>query len=265
MPGSCSRTLLPALLLGLSATTLQGFEPGIEEVLEGFDNGPEKTPTSETEESVGSRAPAGEWLLSGELILSTSYNYAHKAPDTGKTDYRGLSRLRSKVNLELDGIVSQEWSLHLDGHLFYDLSYAIKGRDRYTDEGIDAYEQETELGEAYLQGSLGPDLDLKLGRQIVVWGKSDNLRATDLLNPLDQRELGRVDIEDLRLPVNMIRLDYYTGPWTIGAIAIPEVRFSKTPVKGSDFFPAAAPLPPEEVPRDGRQGLDQLGYQDLRR
>jgi len=57
-----------------------------------------------------------------------------------------------------------------------------------------------------------------------------------------------VDIEHLRLPVGMIRVDYYLGEWDLCALLIPEVRFSKRPAFGSDFSPASSALPPEEEP-----------------
>lgn len=89
------------------------------------------------------------------------------------------------------------------------------------------------------------------GTGYVVWGKSDNLRVTDVLNPLDLREPGLVDIEDLSLPLTMLKADYYLGDWGLSAIAIPEIRFNKTPASGSDFFPFATPMPSERVPADG--------------
>jgi hypothetical protein len=113
---------------------------------------------------------------------------------------------------------------------------------------LNEYEEEVELGEAFIQGSLQPWLDVKSGRQIVVWGKSDNIRITDLLNPLDMRRPGRTDLDFLRLPVAMTKLDGYTGPWNLSAVVVHEIRFDKTPVYGSDFFPYNFKLPQEDKP-----------------
>ncbi|MEA3415028.1 MAG: DUF1302 family protein [Thermodesulfobacteriota bacterium] len=88
----------------------------------------------------------------------------------------------------------------------------------------------------------------KLGRQIVVWGKSDNIRVTDVLNPLDMREPGLTDIEDLRFPVAMSKLDYYIGDWSLTGIAIHEIRFNKSPEYGSDFYSGSQPPPHEDKP-----------------
>jgi hypothetical protein len=82
----------------------------------------------------------------------------------------------------------------------------------------------------------------------VVWGKSDNIRITDILNPLDLRLPGLVDIRFLRLPVTMTKLDYYQGDWNLGGIVIHEPRFNKFPVFNGEFFPFNQPVPDPEEP-----------------
>jgi hypothetical protein len=73
-----------------------------------------------------------------------------------------------------------------------------------------------------------------------------------VLNPLDMREPGMVDLEDLRLPVTMARADYYFGDWSMTAVVIPELRTNKIPVEGSDFYPVAFPMPVEDAPDNWR-------------
>jgi len=242
---------------------LEGFDdqPGmvkenkeINDVLKGFeeDKGAVEESTQKEEEK---KPPFCD--LSGSLSLGVSYGFAHDDPKPGETDYRGLSRLRPDVHLDLDITLSENWKAFISGRAFYDLAYEINGRDKYTDEVLDEYEKEAEFGEVFLQGPLLTSLDLKVGRQIVVWGKSDNIRVVDILNPLDNREPGLVDIEDLRLPVTMTRLDYYLGKWNLTAIAVHEIRFNKNPVFRSEFFPFESPLPEEEKPSSS---LDNTEY-----
>jgi hypothetical protein len=213
------------------------------DLLSGFD---EDTETESTDGPEAYRSSVYE--LDGSLGLSTAYNYAQDRPDAGETDYRGFSRLRGQLALGLDVRLPRAWKGRFSGHAYYDAIYSLHGRDAYTDSLLNAMEDEVELDEAYLQGSLIDKLDAKIGRQIVVWGKSDTIRVTDVLNPLDRREPGMVDIEHLRLPVGMIRLDHYWGEWNLSALLIPEVRFSKRPAFGSDFSPSASALPPEDEP-----------------
>jgi len=215
-----------------------------DDVLDGFDE--DDGVIGETEDEHG----ASFLTLDGYFKLSSSYNFAHGKPDRGETDWRGLSRLRSELQLDLTANLTGSWKAFISGKGYYDFAYNIRGRNGYTDEVLDSYENEMELRDAYIQGSITDSLDIKAGRQVVVWGKSDNIRVTDVLNPLDIREPGLTDIEDLRLPVAMTRLDYYLGPWNITGIALHEIRFNKTPEFGSDFYPAPIPPPHEEIPSD---------------
>lgn len=219
--------------------------------LEGFDEPAGKT-QSKPGETKASEPFLPPWLrLGGGISQDISYNYAHDAPRGGETDHRGLSGLRSRVDLEADIRFSRDWRARLAGYGFYDWAYRINGRDNYTEQFLDEYESDADLGDAYIQGKLLSKLDVKLGRQVVVWGKSDNIRITDVLNPLDIRLPGRTDIEDLRLLVTMTKVDAYFGKWNLAAIAIHEIRFNKAPVFGSDFFTAPGPPPPEDEPEEG--------------
>lgn len=238
-------SLLLAVVITALPISTSAQEENLEDVLGGFDE-------EETADKAGELEEKAEriWELNGSATLSTSYNYAHEKPATGQTDYRGLSRMRAELQLDLDVDLPSEWKLFASGRGFRDFAYSINGRDNYTDDTLDKYENELEFRDVYLQGSLTKNLDLKAGRQIVVWGKSDNIRVTDVLNPLDNREPGMVDIEDLRLPVLMTRLDYYVGDWNLTAIAIHETRLPKNPAFGSEFYPFPFIPPPLDAPPD---------------
>jgi hypothetical protein len=151
-----------------------------------------------------------DWLsIDGYFKISSVYSYlSHDAAGTD-FNWQGLTRLRSELKLKLDADLPENWQARVSGHGFYDFAYTINGRDNFTDDVLDHYEKELEFDEVYLQESLTNDLDLKADRQIVVWGRLDNIRITDVLNPLDLRWPGLVDIEKLRLPVTMTKLDYY--------------------------------------------------------
>ncbi len=233
---------------------LEGFEETestgeqideLDEVLEGFEEEKADAPTSTAPEK--EKEPP-YWDLGGSLTLGSSISISHDAPDPGEPDFRGITRLRPDLHLDLDITLSDNWKSLIGGRAFYDAAYQIMGRDEFTDEALDVHETEAEFWEFYVQGPLISEVDLKLGRQIVVWGRADNIRVVDFINPLDIREPGLVDIEDLRLPITMTKLDYYVGSWNLSGIAIHEMRFDKSPVFGSEFFPFDTPLPVEKEP-----------------
>jgi len=247
-----ARDIGAAIILALTACLAPAAaQKPLDDVLGGFED-EEPPPPQEPPEKPPEEPPQRQWIaFGGSLGQDVSWNYAHDAPPPGGTDHRGLSGLRSRLDAGLELTFSADWRAHVGGYGFYDWAWRVQGRDGYAEPFLDAYESEAELGEAWLQGRLGAGADLKAGRQIVVWGKSDAIRVTDVLNPLDVRLPARTEIEDLRLPVTMTKLDFFAGAWNIGLIVVHEIRFNKTPAFGSDFYTAAAPPPPEDRPDEG--------------
>jgi len=239
---------------------LEGFDEetsaegsSLDSVMEGFDEAPASTagPTTSPAQPLAQQ----HFQFAGSILLGSAYNFAHQQPAAGQTDYRGFSRLRLNGGLGLKARIAEGWMGVIKAHAFHDFIYELNDRDNYTSEVLEHYESEAEFDEVFLRGKVTPNLDIKLGRQIMVWGKSDNLRVTDILNPMDQRQLGQTDIEYLRLPVAMSRIDYYLGSWGLSAIAIHESRFDKRPVYGSDYYPLPTPPPQEIVPDNN--GFDE--------
>ncbi len=180
------------------------------------------------------------WSLQGDLNFGLSASlHDHDSPSG--TDYSGLQRFRTKLALQFDLDLPQDWKLRTSGYGFYDLAYAINGRGDYTDDVLDTHEYDFQLTDTYVEGSLHERVDLKVGRQVVNWGRSESLRVLDIINPLDSREPGLVDIEDIRRSLGMAKLGIFYGPWTLTLLAIPELRYDILPAYGSD------------------QGLDVLG------
>ena len=237
-------------------------EESLDRILEGFETHQEQEDSRvvDAEESAIRKDHGnGAFVVSlnGYASLRSTCNYAHKEPGENETDWRGLSSLRSEIMLKVDTKLGKNWSTRVSGRAAYDAAYDINGRTKYTDDIKDNYIKEVELLETYVQGSPLSHLDVKAGRQVVVWGKLDNIRVTDILNPLDLREFGVTDIEDIRLPLNMLKIDGYLFNWTLSGITIPEIRFNKNPEYGSDFYPVTSPPIHEEIPENG---LDHMEY-----
>ncbi len=222
----------------------------LDDLLGGFDEELDPHAQANTEEN-SLNEPEKSWDLTTLLSISSSYSYQQPEPVQGQADFTGLSRLKFKLLPELRYKFNENWDSVFSISTFYDAVYFLKDRNTYTKENLDMSENELEVRELYLRGTLTDAIDIKFGRQIVVWGKSDSLRVVDILNPLDFREPGMVDIEDLRLPVTMLKTDYYTGDWNISMIIIPEIRFNKMPAYGSDFYLGGNNrLPTEIIPED---------------
>lgn len=188
------------------------------------------------------------WTLGGFARQDAANNYDTDHPEP---DYHGLSRLRGTVRLRLSLDLGGSWKARIAGQAFHDFAYGIKGREEFGEEVLETHEQELEWREVYVRGTLLQGLDLQVGRQIVVWGQADSVRVVDMLNPMENRDPGLTDLEELRLPVTMTRIDLYSGPWRAMAVAVHEIRFDNNPAPGSDFFPVPEMASSEELPESG--------------
>lgn len=248
--GRASTALLVTCIALLPSHAFAQVEDDIDDVLGGFDEEIDAAPRRQPDaERAGE--PMRFFRLSGDLSLGSSYNYRQHQSPSG-TRYGNLSRLRTQLDLQLDLDLPHAWKARVEGRGFYDFAYLAHGRSNFTDDVLDDYEWDIDFREVWIQGSPLESLDLKLGRQIVNWGRSDSLRVLDVINPLDNREPGLVDIEDLRIPLTMVRLDYYPSwldDWSVQLLVIPEYENDQNPSFGSDFNPLPAPPPDLDTPR----------------
>ncbi len=209
---------------------LEGFSDETNDEIEGFS---EDEPV-ETAAEVETPRPS-DFTLGGNIAFKTSVGYIKHEVDG--SDYTGFNQAQSALYLQFDGKLSDDWKLRISGDAFYDAIYDLRSHEDYRQEVLDDYRTQLRLDDTYIQGRLTSDLDLKAGRQVVVWGKSDNIRITDVINPLDNRLPGMTDIEDLRLSVGMLKLDYYTGQWNLSGMIIPENRIMTEATPRGEFFP----------------------------
>ena len=236
----------------LTSSATQVVEPvtAKDDIMDGFDD--ESTSSSKSQVTEHSDSKTAKNIerretfssriqgLTGKLTEQTAFSYNDDTP------HDNISSLKTSLLLDYEHKFDNGFKVKTNAKAYYDGIYSIRGREKYSKDELDELESEVELFDAYVEGSLSDNLDMKLGRQVVVWGRSDTIRITDVLNPLDNRRPGMVDIEDLRLPVAMAKFDYFVGDWRVTPIAVVEQRFSKNPPAGSTYNPSGNSLPSNE-------------------
>lgn len=225
------------------------YAESADEMLEGFDDVPavtqaESKPSEadalmdgfddENTSVVEENSPQFIKGLSGELTQQLAYSY------NGTKPHNDLTSVKSSFFLDYEHKFENGWRVKTNAKAYYDAIYDLSDR-QYSQDELSKRRSDVMLFDAYVQGSIIDKLDMKLGRQVVVWGRSDTIRITDILNPLDNRRPGLVDIEDLRLPVTMAKFDFFYGDWRVTPLAVLEQRFSLNPAYGSDFNPQPDP------------------------
>ena len=153
------------------------------------------------------------------------------------TSYGSITYSTNYSYKDIDDITSSKISANLNYEYKLDENSKLKSTVKaYQDfESNIKNDRDIDINEIYLQSSLNINTDIKVGRQIVVWGKSDNIRITDTLNPLDMTTPGMVDIEDLRLGRVMSKIDYFMEKWSLTGIILHENRYSDIPKFGSEY------------------------------
>ena len=74
--------------------------------------------------------------------------------------------------------------------------------------------------EAYMEYT-GGKWGFKAGRQIIIWGKADGLKITDVISPMDLTEFLAQDYDDIRMPVNGLVLSRFGNNWDLDLVCIP--------------------------------------------
>ena len=131
------------------------------------------------------------------------------------------------------------------------------------DSSMDDYD--LELFEAYLNHAT-PNWDLRLGRQIVRWGKADQISPVDNLNPQDMREYFIPDLEDRKIPNWMARVRVFpddAGPLSaiaLEAVFIPFFEENKFDWTGNTWALLGVEETGLRIEEDDPKGLENSDY-----
>lgn len=78
--------------------------------------------------------------------------------------------------------------------------------------------------------------DVRLGRQIIIWGKADGLIITDVISPKDQSAFMKREFDDMRLAVDAVKLQLHMDAFRIEGVWIPLFVPTKLPEPGSLWY-----------------------------
>ncbi len=119
------------------------------------------------------------------------------------------------------------------------------------------------LRECYLD-ILTDRLDLRLGKQQVVWGTADGVRILDIVNPLDYREWTLKDYIDTRIPLWMLNAEgklLMNGQLQL--LLIPDYEPNYYPPSGAPFTLRTVRLGAEAAAKVTTKTIDQKPARDF--
>ena len=96
------------------------------------------------------------------------------------------------------------------------------------------FDKDLELGlrEAYLDIYFN-SIDIRVGKQQIIWGKADGVFITDIVSPKDLREFLLPDFDEIRIGITAVKADYYLGNNTVELVWIPVFTPTRMPEENS--------------------------------
>jgi hypothetical protein len=202
--------------------------------------------------------------LSGYLKNESAYRY--RAP-------RSITKIRNVAYINAKYPYSPHLKFNFSGWAYYDMAYNLFDYDtiaarfeRNSSEPLaflvtlpkEKDASGAAIRELYADMYLG-NLDVRLGKQFVVWGVLEGVRITDEINPMDFRELILPDLLDYRIPLWMAKLDYYRPEASYQFLWIPDIRFHKPAPPGSEWE-LLQEVPGTRYPQSFNYKNSEFGY-----
>ena len=135
---------------------------------------------------------------------------------------------RTRLDLHAEAPMTERLSARLAARLDHRLHFAEQG-------GNPRGAAEPRLLDAYLDADLGR-LDLRVGQQVVAWGRVDVFPTADFLNPPDLTDGMATDFEAAVVPVPAVRADFTATDWlSLAAVYEPFFVPARVALFGTDF------------------------------
>ncbi|MGM0432892.1 MAG: DUF1302 family protein, partial [Spirochaetota bacterium] len=164
------------------------------------------------------------WLLFAAILLAVPGTVAAK-----DIDFRGMLRSYTGVRLSELDVAVQEQTVDI----------SLKGWGDKTQITVNPYayvgpDTDPEIGvrEAYVDIFLD-SADVRIGKQAIIWGKAEGAFITDIVSPQDMRSFILADFAEIRKGIPALRVDWYSGPYTLEGVWVPRFVPSSPPPQDS--------------------------------
>lgn len=182
-------------------------------------------------------------LFSQQLIkastLTLGYEFALAADDP-----HHIITNRTYVRYEFETLLKDRFFFRFDGK-----GTALLKNDHRADAKDKSLFFDGTVRELYLTAGFGA-VSIKLGQQVMVWGKTDTAAVTDIVSARDLSEFIFTDLEDARLGQFMLSSDIYLEAVNISGFISPFPEVNLEPETHSRYHRAPAGLDEYQVAAD---------------
>jgi len=154
--------------------------------------------------------------------------FAYRLHDPGD-----VSKLKTVGWLDAKYAFTEHVSLRVATRAWYDAVF--DATDRYPANVARDQRTDFDLREAVLAAGMG-DVDIRVGRQQIVWGEAISTFITDVVNPRDFREFLLNDFTELRIPIWALDVSWRLAQnVTLEGVWTPDTRFNKIGKRRAEF------------------------------
>jgi hypothetical protein len=105
-----------------------------------------------------------------------------------------------------------------------------------TEDEFDVEQDEMGIWEGYLNFHV-KNFNMRIGRQVIRWGKGDEINPTDVFTPEDFSEFLNYERAQRKQPALMLKCDYSSEPYRLELIWVPSFVPNILPEENSDWYP----------------------------
>jgi len=121
--------------------------------------------------------------------------------------FNDIHNFKNILQLSGEYRVNDEWVFFMSSKYWYDLAYDWYEKYEPAQKSMHHIQRTEWLRDCYLDYTTD-QLDIRLGKQQVVWGQADGVPILDRINPLNLSEFWLPDFKDIRIPLWMINVNY---------------------------------------------------------
>lgn len=199
------------------------------------------------------------WFFIG--IFATVISFSLPTLSSAQVDISGFIRNYNAIELQPDhGIIIGRNRLRIDFNKSFSQGEIFISNDIEQLYSASADSLTYDLREAYVE-LFFTNSDLRIGKQIISWGRSDGTSILDILSPIDLSEFLTQDFADLRSGVTAISYNRYFGSNYVQLVVNPVFEPNSTPRFNSRWFPRpilSSSLPTDVINSNSKASLDNI-------
>jgi len=184
--------------------------------------------------------PSSHFSYGGYLKNETAYRF---------DEPRSFTKIRNIFSINAQYEFGKHARFHASGWAYYDLVYDLFDYETIAARSVRDEKEPLVFLETLLEEKDSPvaefrevyadfffdKLDVRIGRQFIIWGVLEGVRVVDEINPMNFRELILPDMLDYRIPLWSAKADVYWRDATFELLWIPDLTFHQPAPEGSEW------------------------------